>query len=435
VGRFGLADGIQLETRVTSAHYDEASRRWLVETDRGRVTARVCVMATGCLSSANLPDFPGRDRFAGETYHTGRWPHEGVDFGGKRVAVIGTGSSAIQSVPHIAAQAARLTVFQRTPNYSIPAHNGPIDPETERAVKADYARFRAEKAKLTFGAFPPNETPALEVDEAERRRVYEERWRAGGLAFITAFGDLLADEDANATAAEFVREKIDEIVRDPATAAKLSPKTVIGCKRLCVDTDYFDTYNRENVSLVDVNEAPIEEITPTGLRAGGVFHPLDCIVFATGFDAMTGAVSRIDIRGRGDATLREKWSAGPRTYLGLGTVGFPNLFLVTGPGSPSVLSNMVPSIEQNVNWIADCIAYLREHGLEAIEARREAQDAWVEHVNEVAGETLYPRCNSWYLGANVPGKPRVFMPYIGFPDYCAKCDEVAGRGYEGFELS
>jgi cyclohexanone monooxygenase len=436
VDRFGLRDGIQLDTRVTAAHYDETSQRWTVETERGSVGARFCIMATGCLSSANVPEFPGHDSFEGETYHTGRWPHEGVDFTGKRVAVIGTGSSGIQSIPLIAKQAARLTVFQRTPNYSIPAYNGPLDPEHVREVKSDYPGFRARNAQLPFGAnFPPNEVLAAEVDQAERRRVYEERWKVGGLGFVTAFGDLLEDEASNATAAEFVREKIRGIVRDPAVAEKLSPETLIGCKRLCVDTDYFATFNRDNVSLVDVNETPIEAITPGGIRVGGEEVPLDCIVLATGFDAMTGAVSRIDIRGRDGRTLGEKWSEGPRTYLGLGSSGFPNLFLITGPGSPSVLSNMVPSIEQHADWISDCIAYLREHGLGAIEATREAEDAWVEHVNEVAAPTVYPSCNSWYLGANVPGKPRVFMPYIGFPTYVEKCNEVASKGYEGFELS
>ncbi len=439
VERFGLGGDIQLNTRVTAAHYDEATRGWRIETERDgdheTTTARFCVMATGCLSSANEPDFPGKETFSGPVYHTGRWPHEGVDFTGKRVAVIGTGSSGIQSIPLIAEQARHLTVFQRTPNYSIPAYNGPLDPEHVREVKSDYESFRAYNAQQPFGAgFPPNEVLAAEVDETERERVYEERWKVGGLGFITAFGDLIDDEASNATAAEFVRNKIRAIVTDPETAEKLMPKTLIGCKRLCVDTDYYATYNRDNVSLVSVLEEPIETFTPTGIVAGGVEHPVDCIVLATGFDAMTGAVSRIDIRGRDGLPLGEKWSAGPRTYLGIGSEGFPNLFLVTGPGSPSVLSNMVPSIEQHARWISDCIAHLRERKVDTIEVEREAEDAWVEHVNEVAAPTVYPSCNSWYLGANVPGKPRVFMPYIGFPTYVEKCDEVARNGYEGFEL-
>jgi cation diffusion facilitator CzcD-associated flavoprotein CzcO len=434
--RFDLRRDIQLDTRVRAACFRDEENRWNVDTDRGSVTARFLIMATGCLSSANVPDFPGRDSFAGQTYHTGRWPHGGVDFTGQRVAVIGTGSSAIQSVPLIAEQAAHLTVFQRTPSYSIPAHNARLDPEVVRAVKVDYAGFRQRNAAQPFGAsFPPNPVLATQVDAAERDRVYQERWQIGGLGFITAFGDLLFDHQANQTAAEFVRGKIREIVRDPAVAEKLSPKQVIGCKRLCVGTGYYATFNRPNVTLVDVSETPIEAITPSGVRVAGVGYEVDAIVFATGFDAMTGAVLAVDIRGTGGRTLREKWAAGPRTYLGLGTAGFPNLFIITGPGSPSVLSNMVPAVEQHAAWIADCLAYLREHGIARIDAEPAAEDAWVGHVNDVANLTVFPSCNSWYLGANVPGKPRVFMPYIGFPTYVAKCNEVVAKGYEGFELT
>jgi len=434
--RFDLRRDIQLDTRVCTARWSETARRWEVDADRQTLTARFLIMATGCLSSANVPDFPGRASFAGETYHTGHWPHGGVDFTGKRVAVIGTGSSAIQSIPLIAEQAAHLTVFQRTPSYSIPARNAPLDPDAVRAVKADYAAFRRRNAALPFGAsFPLHPVLAAQVDAAERDRVYESRWQIGGLGFITAFGDLLLDRRANQTAAEFVREKIREIVRDPAVAEKLSPKQLIGCKRLCVDTGYYATFNRGNVSLVDVSETPIEAITQRGVRVAGAEYEVDAIVFATGFDAMTGALLAVDIRGTGGLALREKWAAGPRTYLGLGTAGFPNLFLITGPGSPSVLANMVPAVEQHADWIAECLAHLRERGIARIEAKRPAEDAWVDHVNDVANLTVFPSCNSWYLGANVPGKPRVFMPYIGFPNYVAKCDEVAANGYEGFDLS
>jgi len=433
--RFELRRDIEFETRVRSAHFDEASGRWAIDTERGPVSARFCIMATGCLSSTNTPRFPGLDRYAGATYHTGRWPHEGVDFSGKRVGVIGTGSSAIQSIPVIAEQAAHLFVFQRTPNYSIPAHNAPLDPARVASVKADYAGFRAQNSQRPFGAnFPVNEVSALQVDADERAREYESRWEQGGLGFFTAYHDLILDRAANDTAAAFVRAKIHSIVNDPAVAEALSPQQVVGCKRLCVDTNYYATFNRPNVTLVDVSDAPIAEILPAGLRTTRASYELDCIVFATGFDAMTGALLSIDIRGRAGQTLHDKWAAGPRTYLGLGTAGFPNLFLITGPGSPSVLSNMVPSIEQHVNWIADCIAYLRAQGRERIEATPAAEDAWVAHVNEVAGMTLYPSCNSWYLGANVPGKPRVFMPYLGFPPYVEKCNEVAAKGYEGFAL-
>jgi cyclohexanone monooxygenase len=401
--RFDLRRDIEFETRVLSAHFDEGSQRWRIQTDRGEiVSARWCIMATGCLSSANLPAIPGRDSFRGNAYHTGRWPHEGVDFGGQRVAVIGTGSSAIQSIPLIAEQASQLFVFQRTPTYSVPAHNRPLDPESVRAVKADYRAFRARNAEQAFGFgadVARHPESALSVDEAE-----------------------------------FIRAKIRELVADPAIAERLMPSQIMGCKRLCVDTNYFATFNRPNVSLVDLREEPIESIDATGIRTARRHVALDAIVFATGFDAMTGALERIDIRGRGGRVLKEKWSAGPRTYLGLATEGFPNLFMITGPGSPSVLSNMLPSIEQHVNWIADCLDHVARTGRDSIEASQQAEDEWVEHVNAVGGQTLFPGCSSWYLGANVPGKPRVFMPYVGFPAYVAKCRDVVAKGYEGFTL-
>jgi cyclohexanone monooxygenase len=434
--RFDLRRNIQLSTRVSAARFDEAAGRWAIETERGSGSAQFCILATGCLSSVNTPRWKGLDSFAGETFHTARWPHEGVDFTGKRVGVIGTGSSGVQAIPLIAKEAAHLFVFQRTPAYTIPARNGPLDPEEQRRVKDDYAGFRKRNAELPFGAnFPVNDASALQATPEERSREYEARWRRGGLGYISAFSDLLSDRAANDTAAEFVRAKIREIVRDPAIADALSPRQVIGCKRLCIDTGYYETFNRPNVTLVDVGASPIEEITPAGLRTRSAAYELDAIVFATGFDAMTGALLAIDVRGRGGLSLRRKWAAGPRTYLGLATAGFPNLFVITGPGSPSVLSNMVPSIEQHVDWIARCIDSLRERRLSTIEATAEAEDAWVAHVNEVAGATLFPSCNSWYLGANVPGKPRVFMPYLGFPPYVQKCNEVAAKGYEGFALS
>ena len=433
--RFDLLPHVELNTRVNSATFDETMGRWSVETDRGVVSAQFCIMATGCLSSMNTPDFKGLDSFKGSWFHTGRWPHEGVDFTDQRVGMIGTGSSAIQSIPLIAQEASHLTVFQRTANYSVPAHNGPLDPERVREFKADIAGFRERNSQLPFGAgFKLNLAKALESTSEQRQSEYDERWATGGLGFVAAFSDLLIDREANDTAAKFLRQKIRETVKDAAVAELLSPDLVVGCKRLCVDTGYFETFNRPNVTLVDVSKAPIEEITRNGIRANGEEYELDAIVFATGFDAMTGALLSIDIRGRGGMTLREKWAEGPRTYLGLGVAGFPNFFTITGPGSPSVLSNMIPSIEQHVNWIADCVEYMREHDYACIEATEEAQDAWVAHVNEVANGTLFPTCNSWYLGANVPGKPRVFMPYLGFPPYVQKCNEVAEKGYEGFSL-
>jgi cyclohexanone monooxygenase len=422
---------------VHSATFDEAHNRWVLEIGNGeQVRATYCIIATGCLSSANIPKFSGVDGFRGETFHTGHWPHEGADFSGKRVGVIGTGSSAIQSIPIIARQAAHLYVFQRTPNYTIPAHNGPLDPAYQAAIKADYAGMRA-RAKQTIPGldFNFNMESALTAGEEKCQREFEARWAYGGLPFLGAFGDLLYNQAANDLAAEFVRRKIREIVHDPEVAEMLSPRNVFGCKRLCVDTGYWETYNRPNVTLIDVSGEPIEVITPAGVRANGQEYAVDAIVFATGFDAMTGALLKIDIRGTGGQTLKDKWREGPKTYLGLGIAGFPNLFTITGPGSPSVLTNMLPSIEQHVEWVADCVGFLRDKGLRRIEAQAEAEESWVAHVREVAGTSLRSTCSSWYIGANVPGKPRVFMPYIGgFPAYVQKCDAVAANGYEGFAL-
>jgi cyclohexanone monooxygenase len=436
--RFDLRRDIRLATRVIAAVFDEAAERWDIRTDRGdEVSARFCIMATGCLSEAQTPNFAGLDTFEGRWYHTGHWPHEGVDFSGQRVAVIGTGSSAIQSIPLIARQAAHLFVFQRTPNFSVPAHNAALDAAYEQQVKSNYPEFRrrARQSRVGF-VVEGKDCSAMSVSEGERRQEYEARWRRGGLGFGFAFADLLTDERANDTAAEFFRAKIRAIVRDPKVAEQLAPRDYpLGTKRLCVDTDYYDTFNRANVTLIDLRTAPIEAITARGLRTRDAEYSLDAIVFAIGFDAMTGALLKIDIRGRDGETLAQKWAAGPRTYLGMAIAGFPNLFMITGPGSPSVLSNMVVSIEQHVDWIADCIAYLRTHDRLTIEATGEAEEAWVAHVNEVGNATLYPRARSWYTGANIPGKPRIFMPYIGGVGvYRQKCEEVAANGYAGFSL-
>jgi cyclohexanone monooxygenase len=437
--RFGLRADIAFSTRVVAARFDESTGRWTVRTDRGEeVDAQFLIAATGCLSTANLPAIPGREAFRGAIHHTGRWPHGGVDFSGQRVGVIGTGSSAIQAIPVIAQQARELFVFQRTPNYSIPAKNKPLDPAEQAAVKADYAGLRARNRRMPSGLGSRvawNTRSVLEATPQERERAFERTWELGGFMFLTAYGDIAVDREANAVAADFVHRKIRAIVRDPEVARLLTPEQVLGCKRLCLDTGYFETYNRPNVHLVDIRSAPIEEITRQGLRAGGREYALDSIVFATGFDAMTGAVLAIDIRGRAGQALAERWSDGPITYLGLGIPGFPNFFTITGPGSPSVLANMIPAIEQHVDWIADCIEYLRTHGRRCIEAEPAAADAWVAHVNAVADTTLFPTCNSWYLGSNIPGKKRVFMPLPGFPAYVDKCDEVAAKGYDGFRLS
>ena len=440
--RFDLRGDIGLGTRVVAARY--VDELWEVTTEDGsRYSATYCIMASGCLSSVHRPAFEGLDDFEGECYHSARWPHDGVDLAGKRVGVIGTGSTGIQLIPRLAEQAQHVYVFQRTPNFSMPAHNRTLDPDVQRAIKAGYRerRLRARESLSGVPSTHPDALPqrsALEVAPEERTRAYEQGWVTGGIGGITlAFNDINSNAEANGTAADFVRDKIRAIVRDPATAEALCPTAhPIGTKRICVDTDYFATYNRDDVTLVDVRSAPIVRLTPRGIETTSADYELDVIVFATGFDAMTGALLEIDVRGRDGRPLKEKWSEGPRTYLGLATAGFPNLFLVTGPGSPSVLSNMVLSIEQHVDWIADCLGYLGEHGVATIEATPDAEDAWIAHVDEVAEGTLFPRVNSWYVGANIPGKPRVFMPYIGgVGTYRAHCDGVAANDYEGFSVT
>ena len=435
--RFELWPDMQFNTRVTAATFNEDNNLWQVELDPGAaVTARFVVMATGCLSVPNFPQIEGLQDFDGPVYHTGVWPHEGVDFSDQKVGVIGTGSSAIQSIPIIAEQASSVTVFQRTPNYSVPAHNAPLDPDYVADVKGRYAQYRAENWQRGFGAdFDDSELSVFDVDDAARQAEYERRWQIGGLQFLAAYNDLVFDDNANATAREFIRGKIREAVRDDALVEKLLPVTPVGCKRLCVDTDYYQTYTQEHVRLVDLRETPIQQVTATGVNTSQQQFEFDCLILATGFDAMTGAVTKIDIQGVGGQRLQDKWAKGPKAYLGLATAGFPNLFLITGPGSPSVLSNMLPSIEHHVEWIADCVAYVNEHQKQRIAANTNAENEWVTHVNEVADTSVYPHCNSWYLGANVEGKERVFMPYLGVPPYVEKCAEVVAQGYDGFDIT
>ncbi|MBV8560749.1 MAG: NAD(P)/FAD-dependent oxidoreductase [Acidimicrobiia bacterium] len=439
--RFDLRPDIQLGTRVVAATFRDAADCWEVRTDTGEVvTARFFISAVGCLSAANVPAIPGLDTFGGEWHHTAAWPHEGVDFTGKRVGLVGTGSTGIQAAPVIAEQAEHLYVFQRTPNYSVPARNYPLTPEQLGEIKANYAEIR-RRCRESYAGFPYDVTPtsATAVPAEERQETYERLWgEEGGFKFIYgSYIDLLFNKDSNETAAEFIRSKIRQIVTDPAVAEKLVPKDYpYGTKRPPIDTDYYQTFNRPNVTLVDLRETPITEIVPAGIRTTGADYDLDVIVFATGFDAVTGSLRKIDVRGNDGLTLAEKWESGPRTYLGLQVAGFPNMFTVTGPGSPAVLANMPTAIEQHVDWIGDCIGYMREHGLTRIEATEAAEDAWVDHVRDVAELTLFPLADSWYLGANIPGKKRVFMPYVGgFLPYTRKCDEVAARNYEGFALS
>ena len=437
--RFDLRRDIQFGARVTSAAFDEAANLWRIETGRGdHVSAAFCIMATGCLSAGRVPDIAGMGEFRGRSYHTGQWPHEGVNFAGQRVGVIGTGSSAIQSIPVIAGQAAHVTVFQRTPNFSVPARNGPMTPEYEQEWKSSYAERRQRARGLKSGViYDFGDTSALAVSAEEREREYQARWQTGGISLLAAYNDLALDKQANDTAADFVRQQIRSVVRDPAVAERLLPTShPIGTKRICADTGYYEAFNRSNVTLADLRVSPITAVTPSGIATRHAEYALDSIVYATGFDAMTGSLVRAGISGRGGMKLAQKWAEGPRSYLGLMTAGFPNLFTITGPGSPSVLSNMIVSIEQHVDWIADCLAYLRAHGIACMEATPDAEQAWVTHGNEVAHRTLYPQAASWYMGANIEGKPRVFMPYIGGVGvYRETCDAVAANGYEGFRLT
>jgi cyclohexanone monooxygenase len=437
--RFNLRPDIAFNRRIDRAAFDEGTGSWSVTTSNGdTVTADYLVLATGCLSNARIPDIKGLGDFKGKVYHTGHWPHQPVDFTGLRVGVIGTGSSGIQSVPVIAEQASHLTVFQRTANFSIPARNAALTDEEREAFRARYPeirRFAREEARNGIYTEMPDRG-ALDDGDNERRAKYEARWSRGGLTFMSVYNNLALDKAANDTAANFVRDKIADIVRDPQTARLLQPNNhPIGSKRICIDSDYFATFNRPNVTLVDIRANPIEEILANAVRTGGKDYEVDALVLATGFDAMTGSVARIEIRGRNGHTLNQKWAEGPRTYLGLMSAGFPNLFIITGPGSPSVLSNMMVSIEQHVDWIAEAIGYMRDRGLDTMEANTDAEDNWVAHVNEVAQTTLYPQANSWYMGANIPGKPQIFMPYIGgVGAYRQICNDVAAKGYEGFAM-
>ncbi len=427
---------IRFQTRIDRAVYDASANLWHVTADDGRaIRAHYLITAVGCLSAARMPDIPGRDAFAGASFHTGYWPHEPVDFTGKRVGVIGTGSSGIQCIPEIAQQADELVVFQRTANFSMPAHNARLEPREVERYKDAFLDARARARYTGFGNVGWESLPsALAVDEATRREVYETQWRKGGAAIMVAFEDLLSDQAANDTAAEFLRGKIREAVIDEDIAESLVPRDhAVGTKRICVDTDYFKTFNQTHVHLVDLRRTPIETITEHGVRTSTAHFDLDALVYATGFDALTGPLNRIDIRGRDGRALRSVWEDGPRTYLGLAVHGFPNLFTITGPGSPSVLSNMVVAIEQHGDLIVDCMNAQRRDGYDLIEADAKAEAAWGEHVNEVANETLFPQASSWYMGANIPGKPRVFLPYVGgLGTYIEACEAIVADDFRGF---
>jgi cation diffusion facilitator CzcD-associated flavoprotein CzcO len=436
--RLDLRRGITFNTRVTSAVLDEAALRWTVTTDTDEVvTSRFCIMATGPLSAALTPDFNGLNTFGGDVYHTAHWPHEPVDFTGKRVAVIGTGSSGIQSIPIIAEQAEHLYVFQRTPNYSVPAGNQPLSDDDRARIQEDYPQ-RRRLSWRSGGGSPHVAHPKLTMEATpdERRDAFEKRWQLGGVLFSKTFADQLTDMAANDEARKFYEAKVRAVIDDPRLADLLIPRDhPIGTKRICTDTNYFQTFNQPHVELISVRKTPIESIDATGINTSAAHHDVDVIVLATGFDAMTGALAKVDIVGRAGRRLSDDWAAGPRTYLGLGVDGFPNLFIVSGPGAPAVLANMVLHAEAHVNWIAECVAYLDDHAHDGIEATTDAVDDWVAECARRAETSLFTKADSWYLGANVPGKPRVFMLFIGgFAVYNDICAEVAAAGYKGFAV-
>lgn len=441
--RFDLRRDIKLNSQVKAAHFDEATNLWTVRTQTGEVVrAKFVITALGLLSTTNIPKIPGLERYKGPTYHTGRWPEQPVDFTNQRVAVIGTGSSGVQMIPEIAKQAAHLTVFQRTPNYSLPARNRPLTEEERQTYRTNFLRNRDVARSSQYGSAYSDvlqvHRSALDDDADTRERVYQSRWELGGGGIVRSYDDLLTNPEANKTAAEFVRARIRDVVKDPETAEALTPYDHhLGTKRPCIDTGYFETFNRPNVSLVNLKKEPIAEIVEDGIKTSKKSYSFDALVFATGFDAMTGSLLRVDFQGARQARLSEKWYAGPRTMLGVMTHGFPNMFMVTGPGSPSAIGNVVVSIEQHVDWITECLTYLRENGVARIDANLQAENEWMEHVSATAGKTLFPTCeHSWYMGANIPGKPRVFMPYLGgIGTYRRKCDDIAKAGYEGFDLS
>ncbi len=437
--RFDLRNDIQFKTRVNAAHFDEERCKWLIHLNDGtQVFAKYFITGIGCLSAANVPNIKGLNQFKGKWYHTGHWPHEKVDFTGKRVGIIGTGSSGIQAIPVIAKEAKHLTVFQRTPQYTIPARNHTYDKGFIRSTKENFETLKhAMRNSISGTPHIQNDRSVMEDSESKRQQVFEDAWAEGGFAFAMSYNDLLTNEQSNEKASEFIRSKIREVVKDPKVAEKLSPKYMYGTKRQVLDTDYFETYNRENVLLVDVKESPIEEITEAGIKTTNDQYDLDIIIFATGYDGMTGPLFKIDIQGKDGVALKDKWENGAsvRTYLGITTAGFPNLFMITGPESPSVLVNMPTAIEQHVEWVANCIEYMREHNIDVIETNIQAEEEWSKHNREIANETLYVKGDSWYTGANIAGKPRSFLIYLGGFDYYTKrCNEIAQNNYEGYTM-
>ena len=437
VDRFNLRENIRLNTRVEKVIWKQDDSQWEVSISTGELfLTDYVVMATGCLSKPNLPNIKGIDTFSGEIYHTSRWPEKKPDFASKKVGIIGTGSSGIQCIPLIAKEAKHLIVYQRTPNYSVPARNEVLSEDFVKDIKSRYELFREDNYKQGFGLnLPLNDISALDVSEEERTEAFERQWQKGGLGFLTSFNDILFNMESNVHAQNFIRDKIKKIVKNPLVAQKLMPNTPVACKRLCVDTDYYETFNLPNVELVDIKTNPIDLIKSNSVVLGETEHKLDTLIIATGFDAMTGALTNIEIIGKDGESIKDKWKIGPSAYLGIAISGFPNFFMITGPGSPSVLSNMVPSIEQHVNWISDCINFLKNKNFVSIEADLNAQNSWMEEVNRISDQTIYPHCQSWYLGTNIKGKKQAFTAYLGVPPYIDHCREVVESGYKGFYLS
>ena len=436
--RFDLTRDITFETRIETATFEESSHLWIIETDSGEtIRCRYFILGVGCLSSPIRPKFEFEDEFKGDIYQTSLWPKESVDFTGKRVGIIGTGSSCIQSMPLIAKEAEHLYVYQRTPNFVVPAQNRKLSDKEVAAIKSDYKGFRAKAyAGPNAFLFPRHDQSVFELSVEERRMRFDEQWEIGGLPFLGAFNDVLLNEKSNKEVADYWRSRIDDVVEDPVIADLLTPGEYFGCKRLCAGTDYYEAYNRHNVTLVDVSKSGIDCLTPTGLRAEGKDYDLDAIIYATGFDAMTGSVTRIKITGTGGRRIQDKWVDGPHNYLGLSISGFPNMFNMVSAGSPSVLATMVTCAEQHGDWVADCLQYMRKHNYTCIDATPEAEADWMTEVNRAADLSLRSKCDSWYIGANVEGKARSFAPYIGgWPTYVEKCKSVAAKSYEGFKFN
>ena len=432
--RFDLKKDIQFETWITDARWDDTSQQWTIETDGGeKASAQFLICAVGALFVANIPQYRGIHDFSGELYHTGRWPHEPVSFEGKRVGVIGTGSSGIQSIPEIAKEADHVTVFQRTPQYSLPARNRPLPAQDLARYRDDWDAFRDSMFRRGGWPFEVMRRDAADYTGEERQAIYEALWDEGGLHLaINSFITVLMDEAVNEEVSEFVRGKIREVVKDPETARKLLPDYYFATKRLILDNGYFETYNRENVSLVDLREDPIESFTPASVRTRNGEHALDMLVLATGFDAVTGSMLKLNPKGREGLSLEQKWESRFETYLGTTIAGFPNLFMIHGPTSPGVLYTMPLGGERTTQWIAGCIRHLRENDLGAMEATDEAAEIWDNEINALASKTLYPRTNSWYVGANIPGKPRQFLAHIRGSRFFERLSEIADDGYEGF---